>query len=197
MHASLAGDWAAGWVPDAFDSVLSGDARDGRIPAVILALWADGATHSAWRRELGAAMEADRTFPWWPVSVVRCGRSSWSWRYGVDADLLHGGKHAAALSRRKGDGVMDRALGSVRRDFFLRWWRFNLVGGIGIAVQLGLLFLLKSVFHCNYLVATALAVEATVVHNFFWHERYTWVGRVQPSWRTSLIRLLRFNLTNG
>jgi putative flippase GtrA len=75
--------------------------------------------------------------------------------------------------------------------------RFNLVGGIGIALQLGLLSLLKSVAGLNYLTATALAVEATVVHNFLWHERYTWADRVQPSWSKSLRRLTRFNLTNG
>jgi len=78
-----------------------------------------------------------------------------------------------------------------------RWLRFNLVGGIGVALQLALLLLLKSVLDLNYLIATALAVEATVVHNFLWHERYTWADRVQPSWRKSLGRLLRFNLTNG
>ncbi|MFZ0197938.1 MAG: GtrA family protein [Candidatus Sulfotelmatobacter sp.] len=80
---------------------------------------------------------------------------------------------------------------------FARWLRFNLVGGIGIGVQLALLFLLKSVFCLNYLVATGFAVEATVVHNFLWHERYTWADRVQLSWRDSLARLLRFNFTNG
>ena len=56
---------------------------------------------------------------------------------------------------------------------------------------------LKSGLHLNYLLATALAVEAAVVHNFLWHERYTWADRVQPSWRKSLPRLLRFNLTTG
>jgi len=80
---------------------------------------------------------------------------------------------------------------------FARWSRFNLVGGIGIGLQIALLFLLKSVLGLNYLVATGLAVEATVVHNFLWHERYTYADRVQPSWRKSLPRLLRFNLTNG
>jgi putative flippase GtrA len=35
------------------------------------------------------------------------------------------------------------------------------------------------------------------VHNFLWRERYTWADRVQPSWRNSLPRLLRFNLTTG
>jgi len=79
----------------------------------------------------------------------------------------------------------------------VRWCKFNLVGGIGIAVQFVALFLLKSVLHFNYLAATAIAVEAAVVHNFVWHEQFTWADRVQPSWRRSLSRLVRFHLGNG
>jgi len=78
-----------------------------------------------------------------------------------------------------------------------RWLKFNAVGGLGIMVQLGVLFGLESGFHLSYLSATALAVELAVVHNFVWHERYTWADRVQPSWRRSLPRLLRFNLSTG
>jgi putative flippase GtrA len=78
-----------------------------------------------------------------------------------------------------------------------RWFKFNAVGVLGIAVQLAVLFSLKTSFHLNYLLATALAVEAAVLHNFLWHERYTWADRVQPSWGKSLPRLLRFNLTTG
>ena len=36
-----------------------------------------------------------------------------------------------------------------------------------------------------------------MIHNFVWHEQFTWVDRVASSWRRSLMRLLRFNLTNG
>jgi putative flippase GtrA len=79
----------------------------------------------------------------------------------------------------------------------LRWLKFNAVGGLGIGVQLVVLLALKSEFHLSYLLATALAVEAAVIHNFLWHERYTWADRVQPSWRKSLPRMLRFNLTTG
>ena len=93
--------------------------------------------------------------------------------------------------------MISKSVGSVRTKPLLRWLRFNLVGGIGVAVQLGLLFLFKSILDLNYLAATGLAVEATVVHNFLWHERYTWSDRVRPSWRESMPRLLRFNLTNG
>jgi putative flippase GtrA len=80
---------------------------------------------------------------------------------------------------------------------FARWLRFNLVGGMGIFVQFVFLSLMKSLLHLDYLTATALSVEAAVLHNFLWHERYTWADRVQPSWRRSLARLARFNLTTG
>ena len=80
---------------------------------------------------------------------------------------------------------------------FVRWCKFNLVGGIGIVVQFAALYLLKSVLHFDYLLATAVAVEAAVVHNFVWHEQFTWADRVESSPRRSWRRLLRFNFTNG
>jgi putative flippase GtrA len=86
---------------------------------------------------------------------------------------------------------------AARRGTTLRWVKFNLVGGLGIAVQLAGLLALKSGLHLNYLLATALAVETAVLHNFLWHERYTWADRVQPSWQRSPPRLLRFNLATG
>ena len=84
-----------------------------------------------------------------------------------------------------------------RRRIVLRWLKFNAVGGLGIGVQLAALLVLKSGFHLGYMLATALAVEAAVIHNFLWHQRYTWADRVRPSWRASMPRLLRFNLTTG
>ncbi len=80
---------------------------------------------------------------------------------------------------------------------FLRWCKFNLVGMVGIGVQFAALFLLKGVLRFDYLLATAIAVEAAVVHNFVWHEQFTWADRVQPAWGLSFRRFLRFNLTTG
>ena len=85
---------------------------------------------------------------------------------------------------------------------FVRWMKFNLVGGIGIAVQFAALFLLKSVLHFDYLAATAIAVEAAVIHNFVWHEQFTWADRIRTDQSRgarslSLRRFLRFNLANG
>lgn len=78
-----------------------------------------------------------------------------------------------------------------------RWLKFNFVGGIGIGVQFAALFVLKGLFHMDYLAATAIAVEAAVVHNFVWHEQFTWADRISVSWKGSAQRFLRFNLTTG
>ncbi len=80
----------------------------------------------------------------------------------------------------------------------LRWLKFNLVGGIGIAVQLLILVVLKAGLGLDYLVATALAVEGAVLHNFLWHQRLTWPDRSSGdrgagSWG----RFVKFNLTTG
>lgn len=76
----------------------------------------------------------------------------------------------------------------------LRWLKFNAVGGVGLAVQLGALWLLERVAGVQYLLATVIAVEVAVLHNFIWHQLWTWRGRPHQS---LMYRLLRFHLANG
>ena len=85
------------------------------------------------------------------------------------------------------------------RILLLRWMKFNVVGWIGIGVQLAALALFKSKMHFNYLIATAMAVEITILHNFIWHEHYTWQDRRERNLglRGVARRLLKFNLTTG
>jgi putative flippase GtrA len=76
------------------------------------------------------------------------------------------------------------------------WLKFNAVGIAGVGVQLAVLAALKTGFALHYLAATLLAVEAAVLHNFFWHQRWTWADR---AFRRSgaARRLLRFHIGNG
>jgi putative flippase GtrA len=83
---------------------------------------------------------------------------------------------------------------SASRNNWARWLKFNAVGALGICIQLAVLALLRSGLGMNYLLATGLAVEVTVVHNFFWHEKFTWSDRKT---RDRFTRLLKFNLTTG
>jgi len=77
----------------------------------------------------------------------------------------------------------------------VRWLKFNAVAGLGIGVQLGVLALLAGACGINYLAATVIAVETAVLHNFAWHERYTW-PTAHPSggfWG----RFVRFHTSKG
>ena len=76
----------------------------------------------------------------------------------------------------------------------LRWVKFNAVGAIGVGVQVAVLAGLRSGLGMGYLSATALAVEAAVIHNYLWHDRFTWADRET---RSSLERFAKFNLTTG
>ena len=78
-----------------------------------------------------------------------------------------------------------------------RWTAFNVVGFVGIGVQLAVLAALVHVCGWNYLVATAAAVEAAVLHNFAWHQRWTWKDRRPASAHETLGRLFRFHALNG
>ena len=77
-----------------------------------------------------------------------------------------------------------------------RWLTFNGVGLLGMGLQLSLMALVMRM-GVHYLLATALAVEATVLHNFVWHQRWTWRDRPTASLGASAARLARFQLLNG
>jgi putative flippase GtrA len=77
-----------------------------------------------------------------------------------------------------------------------RWARFNAVGVMGFIVQLGCLWALTHLLKIHYVLATAVAVEVTILHNFAWHARWTWMDRSSTLGAT-LSRFTWFNLTNG
>ncbi len=77
---------------------------------------------------------------------------------------------------------------------WLRYWKFNLVGAMGMAVQLAALALLNRVAPGHYLYATAAAIELALLHNFVWHLHTTWRDRREGS---APMQLLRFHMSNG
>jgi len=79
----------------------------------------------------------------------------------------------------------------------MRFGRFNLVGLMGAALQLVLLDLLVERFGLSGVAASPIAVEIVVLHNFFWHERFTWRDQGTVGVRQRAIRLWRFHASNG
>jgi putative flippase GtrA len=78
---------------------------------------------------------------------------------------------------------------------FLRWCKFNLVGAMGMGVQLASLAFFNRWTGGYYLVATAAAIEITLLHNFVWHLHYTWRDRREDS--ALVAQFVRFHLSNG
>ena len=83
----------------------------------------------------------------------------------------------------------------------IRWLKFNVVGAMGMAVQLASLAVLNRLFAGHYLVASAAALELTLIHNFVWHLHYTWRDRhgdsalIAPD--SAVAQLMRFHVSNG
>ena len=75
--------------------------------------------------------------------------------------------------------------------------RFYTVGAAGIVVQLAVFTAFTRGLNAPYLLATAIAVELAILHNFYWHERWTWAERLRVSAAGQGGRLIRFHLSNG
>jgi putative flippase GtrA len=64
-----------------------------------------------------------------------------------------------------------------------------------MVVQLGTLAAINRLVPGHYMLATAIAIEITLLHNFVWHLRYTWRDRRRCGAVTG--QLVRFHLSNG
>jgi putative flippase GtrA len=103
------------------------------------------------------------------------------------------------------------AAGPVRNHGGDDWRRlapFIAVGILGFAVQIGALHILTAYACWDWLPATLVSVELAVLHNFLWHERWTWRDRVTlggtdvraeraVAVEARLSQLARFHLANG
>lgn len=79
-----------------------------------------------------------------------------------------------------------------------RWARFAGVGLMGLVFQLSLVYVLTSILTVDYRIAIVIGVEAAILHNFAWHERWTWRDRVVGSSReAAYVRLMKFNAASG
>ena len=78
-----------------------------------------------------------------------------------------------------------------------RFGRFSLVGFMGAVLQLILISHLIRYFAAFSIAATPTAVEITILHNFFWHERFTWSDRGPQRSQRLALRLWRFHAGNG
>jgi putative flippase GtrA len=80
---------------------------------------------------------------------------------------------------------------------WLRFSRFSAIGVLGSALQVLLFDLFIQGLHLSEVAAAPIAVEIVLLHNFFWHERFTWRDRRAAGRWQRVGRLWRFHAANG
>ena len=83
----------------------------------------------------------------------------------------------------------ERAIKS--RTLLTRLSKFLVVGGLGALVNTGMLVILYHELHLALVVASALATELAIGHNYLWNDRWTFAQR-----SLSLSRFAKFNLVS-
>ncbi len=73
----------------------------------------------------------------------------------------------------------------------IRFLKFAIVGTSGVVVNLGTLYIFVKLLSMDKILAGAIAIELSILNNFFWNNMWTWRDRKGESW---LIRLLKYNV---
>jgi putative flippase GtrA len=102
-------------------------------------------------------------------------------------------KNPSKQGQRGGAAIAHKTVETAKPSQVRRWINFYAVGALGFAVQIVTLATLKGLLGVDYLVATGLAVEVSVLHNFLWHERWTWADRTGTGHGGVFDRLVRFH----
>lgn len=71
-----------------------------------------------------------------------------------------------------------------------RLLKFCVVGGSGVVVNMGVLYLLTEYFRIPYYIASLIAIELSILSNFFLNHIWTWKDRVGSLW----VKLLRYHV---
>lgn len=73
--------------------------------------------------------------------------------------------------------------------------KFAIVGGSGVLVNMGLLYLLTRIFSLRLEIASAIAIEVSILSNFTLNDHWTFKKRSvqRPFWT----RILRYHLVTG
>lgn len=76
--------------------------------------------------------------------------------------------------------------------FHPRIIKFALVGGIGVLVNMGILYLLTTYFNVYYVISSLIAIEVSIISNFLLNNFWTWKDRNKKSF---MMRFLQYHLS--
>jgi len=76
----------------------------------------------------------------------------------------------------------------------VRLFKFSVVGLSGVAVNMGLLYVLTHYLGLYYMVSGVIAIEVSILTNFFLNDLWTWKDRQKKSYRK---RILQYHISVG
>ncbi|MEA2053544.1 MAG: glycosyltransferase family 2 protein [Candidatus Thermoplasmatota archaeon] len=79
----------------------------------------------------------------------------------------------------------------------MRFVKFGLVGGSGVLVNLGLLWLITERFGMFYLFSASIAIELSILSNFILNDLWTFHDRGKKGMKNAFRRFLKFNLISS
>lgn len=72
--------------------------------------------------------------------------------------------------------------------------KFSIVGGIGVLVNMGILYIFTEYFHIIYLISSLFAIELSIISNFILNDFWTWGERKKKKFYQ---RLIQYHITAG
>jgi len=76
----------------------------------------------------------------------------------------------------------------------VRFLKFCIVGGSGVIVNMGLLWLLTEIVGLYYLISSAISIETSIVTNFILNDYWTWKDVGGDGFKERLDRAVKFNM---
>lgn len=78
--------------------------------------------------------------------------------------------------------------------FNLKILKFGIVGGSGVVVNMGLLYILTAYFHIDYKIASIFAIEMSIITNFLLNNYWTWQDqRDKNFW----LKMMQYHISVG
>lgn len=109
-----------------------------------------------------------------------------------------GGSISGCISGRCSGDIMQGNSGVVGNNLLRlcnsRFLKFCIVGGSGVIVNMGLLWLLTEIAGLYYLISSAISIETSIVTNFILNDYWTWKDVGGDGFKERLYRAVKFNI---
>jgi dolichol-phosphate mannosyltransferase len=78
--------------------------------------------------------------------------------------------------------------------FNLKILKFGIVGGSGVVVNMGLLYILTTYFNIDYKISSFFAIETSIITNFLLNNYWTWQDQSEKKFS---VKIMQYHISVG